>query len=192
MVEIVAAGPGEDMDAGMDLAAEAGAVQASLPHGPGSARHGGRAALDTRRRSAVAIGGPAERGMSDLETSLPEHVRDAHRRFKAWTTEHFGHPVKRFVTVDWLKGRRSRVIDHRWSGDDHVEYRETETGGRYRLSHPYGIRWRDLVELVSYCERNGLEAHIEARSHWYPGWTVVVIFQAAVKELAHQAMERDE
>ncbi len=46
-------------------------------------------------------------------------------------------------------------------------------------SQPYGVSYRSLKEMVAYCERNGLEADIEAGSWWFPGSTVLIVYTKA-------------
>jgi len=60
-------------------------------------------------------------------------------------------------------------------GDDHVELRRG--ANLTYISHPYGLAFGDLKEIVEACEANGLEAHIDARSWYFPGSTLRVTYR---------------
>ena len=84
------------------------------------------------------------------------------------------------VRASWwgwlLRKRQPDWSSHGVPGDDHVEYWERD-GSRFRISHPYGLGWHDLRELVRFCEANGLRVSIDARSWYYHGATLLVVMQ---------------
>ena len=49
-------------------------------------------------------------------------------------------------------------------------------------SHPYGISYEELKQIVEFCERYGLEAFIDARTAWrFPGWALKVEYLDVAK-----------
>lgn len=94
-------------------------------------------------------------------------------------------PVSAHVCVSRLLGKRCPEERDR-SGDaicesymiprgDHLSEWRAEDGSRRLVSQPYGMDYESLKELVTFCERLGLEADIDAYPAWhFPGSTLFV------------------
>ena len=52
-------------------------------------------------------------------------------------------------------------------GQDHTMVHEN-TGGKTFISQPYRLAWEELVGLVAFCQRNNLEAWIQAGGPHFP------------------------
>jgi hypothetical protein len=77
----------------------------------------------------------------------------------------------------WL--RRGRLADMMPNSPwrDHLECRKASDGCRWIVSHPHGISFEALQDLVRFCERNRLRCTIEAGSWYRPGATVAIVLE---------------
>jgi hypothetical protein len=78
----------------------------------------------------------------------------------------------------WRRILGKRAIDgDELPGDDHVEIRQGKSLAY--ISHPYNLSYVDLKRMISKCEENGLEVHIDAKSWYFPGASMRVTYKAA-------------
>jgi len=84
-------------------------------------------------------------------------------------------PARRCLA--WLFGTRHREqppCPYHVAGEgamDHVvqSFREA---GKFIVSQPYDLSWDEMVALVEFCSKHGLEAHVDPVSTHFPGATL--------------------
>lgn len=62
--------------------------------------------------------------------------------------------------------------------DDHTELWNKDGTVSY-VSHPYDLRLDDLRAIVEACDEHGLTCHVDARSWYYPGGTIRLLWELA-------------
>jgi hypothetical protein len=81
------------------------------------------------------------------------------------------------ISVQSFTGKYPRDVNPylNFVRDDHSELRKKD-GKKTYISQPYGLSLRDLEDLVAQCHRFGMDVQIDARSWYFPHWTLCVIF----------------
>lgn len=87
--------------------------------------------------------------------------------------------VKRLQGSRRCNGHSLHDDDEQLPGADHISEWIKDGKTEIIVSQPYGLSWRALKEIVSFCEAKGLEAEIDAGSWWFPGRTLVLEYRKA-------------
>lgn len=124
-----------------------------------------------------------EHGVDSVTRAFAEVVSD--RWQQAYAAKHNLKPVNVHVCVHRLLGKRcpeerdrsgdSICESYRIPGQDHLSEWRAPDGSRRIVLQPYGLDFESLKELVTFCERLGLEARLDAYPAWhFPGSTLFV------------------
>lgn len=124
-----------------------------------------------------------EHGTDSPTRAFAEAVSERWR--ETYATKENLKPVSAHVCVSRLLGKRcpeerdrsgdSICESYMIPGPDHLSEWRAPDGSRRIVSQPYGMDYESLKELVTFCERLGLEARLDAYPSWhFPGSTLFV------------------
>lgn len=137
-----------------------------------------------------------EHGADSVTRAFAEAVSDRWR--EAYATKHHLMPVTDHVCVSRLLGKgcpeeRDRsgefiCLSDTIPGRDHLSEWRAPDGSRRIVSQPYGMDYKSLKELVTFCERLGLEARLDAYPSWhFPGATLFMELRRKGGQLHEQS-----
>jgi hypothetical protein len=105
-------------------------------------------------------------------TELSDQIRDA------WAQKHeLTRCDGRQTWMRLIKRSHIPVLHESLPHDDHCSLWQRGSTPIAWVSQPYGVY--DVAEMVAAAERHGLEFTISARSWWYPGATLLVVWTKA-------------